>query len=67
MPTNYKLFSISNTLKNHSELELFLFENYSLLSSKNSRRYSKKYTETSVSVLMRLYDNDNENEAKNEK
>ena len=73
MPTSYMLFFISSTsinnaklklaknqakAKQHPEVELFLFENYSILSSKlsskNSRRYSKKYTKTSASVLMRL-------------
>ena len=73
MPTSYMLFFISNTFinniklklaknqakaKQHTEAELLLFENYSLLSSKlsskNSRRYSKKYTKASASVLIRL-------------
>ena len=47
-----------------------LYKNYSLssatLSSKNSRRYSKKCARTSTSALIRLYDYD-ENEAENEK
>ena len=73
MPTSYMLFFISSTsinnvklklaknqakAKQHPEVELLLFENYSILSSKltskNSRRYSKKYTKTSAPVLMRL-------------
>ena len=42
----------------HLEAELWLSENYSLcsctLSSKNNRKYSKKYAETSVSLLIGL-------------
>ena len=56
--------------KHHSEAELSLFENYSLslseLSSKNSRRYSKKYTKNKC-VFFNEVINDNENETKNEK
>ena len=41
--------------KQHAEAELLLFENYCLssstLSSKNYRRYFKKYTKTSASVF----------------
>ena len=44
--------------KQHLEVDLFQFENYlfssSLLSSKNIRRYSKKYTKKQVNEFMRL-------------
>ena len=44
--------------KQHPEAEPLLFQNYLLLSfklsSKKSRRYSKKYTKTSAPVLIRL-------------
>ena len=56
MPTSYMLFFVSNTFinnaklklgknqakaKQHPEAELFLFENYSLLSSKLSSKNSR--------------------------
>ena len=50
----------SSTSKQHIEAEHSLFKTYllfsSTLTSKNNRRYSKKCTKTSASVLMTLYD-----------
>ena len=82
MPTRYTLFFISNTFisnarlklaKNqakttqHLEVELLLFENYLLSSSKRSSknimRYSKKYTKNKC-VCFNEVINDNEHEAK---
>ena len=44
--------------KQHLEAQLLIFENYSLslckLLSKNSRKYSKKYTKNKCVFLMRL-------------
>ena len=57
--------------KQHPQAELFLFENYSpsspTLSSKNNRRYCKKFTEKQARVFKRGYIiNYNKNEAENE-
>ena len=56
-------------VRQHSEAELLLFENYSLSSSKISsknRRYSKKYTKNKC-VCFNEVIHDNKNEIENEK
>ena len=65
-----KLIKNKAKAKKHLEAELLIFENYSFssykLSSKNSTRYSKKYT-ISKWVCFNEVINDNENETENEK
>ena len=57
-----KLTKNQGKAKQHPEIELLLFENYSLfspsLSSKNNGRYCilNNIQKTNASVLMRLYD-----------
>ena len=67
-PTRLKFAKKLTISKQHPKSELLLFENYSLLSSmlssKNSRAYSKTICKKpSVSVLMRLYDLKNNKKA----
>ena len=58
--------------RQHLEVELLLFENYSLssytLSSKNNRRYSKKMYRKQIRLLNRSHMiSENESEDENEK
>ena len=57
--------------KQHPEVELLLFENYSLfsftLSSKSNTKYSNKCTKNNYVCLKEVMINENENKAENEK
>ena len=66
-----KLAKNQANVKQHSEAEFLLFENYLLfscmLSSKNNRRYSKKCTKNKCLSKFGYMINANENEAEIEK